>query len=756
MSIGDQETKSESGGTSDSKVESLKLRLSGLQDVVSKYGLPTKSGDSKDEVKEKDKSLDDGDTKSPKKVPSKQEQEEAKKECDLRGPILLQKIAGTKGRYMAKQNQLIDPVKSEYESAYKLADYVTAVDKLDGLDDAFLAAEKSINEHFKGILEGHLNKRDKAKLTFHDNNVSNGTYDRFAWGSGWGAEYDKRRKAAMKLMSNDDYEKANGAYGFVVTWMGEVFERSMKREVSVVEAQIAYTTKAIDDKAYSDEMKLVGDCQGAFKDLKAIQNAAKFNDWHAGTAMDQLTGIVDSIAALRKSKTDKLLEANSGGKKIGDIVSKAKTMVKKDPHVLNALALDPKGRKLLDDMVASLGENASGADGKKLCAAAIEARYGLKKIEGDLSTKAMPKLYAILSKVPESHTLGNERMQTVKRDRNSDEASFYRAKEDLIVLNLGRQGKRHDKPTADFDHDDNVPAEYLQGQKKDIDYFNHTTLHEVGHAVDAKMRFMDTRGSADEYGGWQKHTVQEIADVAAEMGDFYGSFSKLPATALKSFLVALLQKKDVAIKEAVGMDPKPLESDPAIAEAIKIRNKNKKTLAKKEGEQDSDYEKRQKAFAEKHLKSALKKSKLVDEAKRLVLGEAVKLVLVKDVKDPVAQAIKSVDVGLDDKAAWDDLLKHDSAKWCRAVRLVTPSQGLWDEGKDGAKQAIKGRIYQEAYGSDWYSYTASSRSKGVSSYQFRAPAEWFAELYTAYYLDNLTDKHPAYKWLDNEVDKLAS
>jgi hypothetical protein len=42
-------------------------------------------------------------------------------------------------------------------------------------------------------------------------------------------------------------------------------------------------------------------------------------------------------------------------------------------------------------------------------------------------------------------------------------------------------------------------------------------------------------------------------------------------------------------------------------------------------------------------------------------------------------------------------------------------------------------VYQESYEHDWTRYRHDARSRKVSQYQFRAPGEWFAEAYAAYY-----------------------
>ena len=41
----------------------------------------------------------------------------------------------------------------------------------------------------------------------------------------------------------------------------------------------------------------------------------------------------------------------------------------------------------------------------------------------------------------------------------------------------------------------------------------------------------------------------------------------------------------------------------------------------------------------------------------------------------------------------------------------------------------------------------AARKKGLTGYQFRAPAEWFAELYAGYKSKKLGPKHPANDWL---------
>jgi hypothetical protein len=56
-------------------------------------------------------------------------------------------------------------------------------------------------------------------------------------------------------------------------------------------------------------------------------------------------------------------------------------------------------------------------------------------------------------------------------------------------------------------------------------------------------------------------------------------------------------------------------------------------------------------------------------------------------------------------------------------------------------------VYHEAYARTWVGYLAAARNKALTGYQFRAPGEWFAELYAGYRSGKLKDTHPAMKWL---------
>jgi hypothetical protein len=93
-----------------------------------------------------------------------------------------------------------------------------------------------------------------------------------------------------------------------------------------------------------------------------------------------------------------------------------------------------------------------------------------------------------------------------------------------------------------------------------------------------------------------------------------------------------------------------------------------------------------------------------------------------------------------DKARFDEFL---------AAALT---DGVWSNQALSDKATLDKRVYQQSYSNRWTSYQADARKKGITGYQFRAPGEWFAELYAAWKRKKLQPGHPAITWL-SELNK---
>lgn len=82
----------------------------------------------------------------------------------------------------------------------------------------------------------------------------------------------------------------------------------------------------------------------------------------------------------------------------------------------------------------------------------------------------------------------------------------------------------------------------------------------------------------------------------------------------------------------------------------------------------------------------------------------------------------------------------------------------WYKEDGGVRLGEPARVVQESYAGRWTSYAFAARARAVSDYQFRAPAEWFAEAYVSYYakgeteIGDLSKKDPKTKeWFDANV-----
>lgn len=392
--------------------------------------------------------------------------------------------------------------------------------------------------------------------------------------------YTMPRDRMLKNEEDGNYFFANGV------------AKALKSEIPKrVEKIVGAVTEAFKKRQDAAQKVLDGIGGGAFpgadaKPLKAALDRAEQAmkrigdpDYECAAAMATLQPIDDAVVAVRKAAVKGLLEAGTKPPKAAR--AKAIAMLKHDPESMNALSDEPGGRELLDAMVSDLGGKAKDADSKAFVRSAITARFGTKLDDKDLTTKYLPRLYKVLGMVPGSHTLDNPMLKIINRQRTKVETSGdYTDGTGVINLKAPRTGLVDSLVSfGAWALPQKLVGKQLPGG---VSQFDALTLHEVGHAVDDKQKFMDGKMGSVSFGGWQKHTVDEVAQVVAQAHGFYDAFAELGKPFLTAYLKAVLTKKkpqdDGAVTAALPGGAKPdwkkLAKHAAVDHAENIRMKN--------------------------------------------------------------------------------------------------------------------------------------------------------------------------------------
>ena len=266
--------------------------------------------------------------------------------------------------------------------------------------------------------------------------------------------------------------------------------------------------------------------------------------------------------------------------------TKAMAYLKQDPDALKLVQAEPGGKAALDAMVGDLGGAAKDADSKAFVRAAIEARFGPKLGDTDLTTKYLPRLYKALGMVPESHTKTNPKLTEINRSRvklmpSGDYSYDEDTKKGVINLVTPKTG------TVDWLQSKAMAigvkkiVGHLGG--KDVSTFDALTLHEVGHSVDEDKGFMAGKMGNVAFGGWQDHPIEEVVAAVGSAKGFFNDFGTLPRAFLDAYLKAVLEKKkkpaeESSVTAALGPADKPdwkaIAKHPAVECAENIRLKN--------------------------------------------------------------------------------------------------------------------------------------------------------------------------------------
>ncbi len=384
----------------------------------------------------------------------------------------------------------------------------------------------------------------------------------------------------------------------------------------------------------------------------------------ARSALEDLAKAVDALAKAKKPvepwKTD--LEKLKLALKKATESSEPLTKKVKQLEQLATLAK----RKAKDAEVANIDLTDDKAGAKLM--KAIEERYGIKlaleegiktpdgtdadgnpkyafpgkKLDPKGEAETLKNLYDTLGKAPvfPNATLDKMTVTLMPTRKGAGEGGWYAEGDKAIGIECKRP-----KDSMDYGADLNTLRDFPDPAKHDpdclpangdkVDYFSWATLHEVGHAVDAKHGFMSKKGKDTKYGKWVSTSAAGAAKaVAGKYKGLLGASEAGGEAGLETYALGLLGGGTTA---------------PATPAQTKVKE-------------------------------------------------------------------------------WVD-------------KVVVGGEMWWD-GTACKDTAVGDVVYQESYDGEWWTYSLAARTKGIHGYQFRAPAEWFAELYAAYYSKKLKDSHP--------------
>jgi hypothetical protein len=121
------------------------------------------------------------------------------------------------------------------------------------------------------------------------------------------------------------------------------------------------------------------------------------------------------------------------------------------------------------------------------------------------------------------------------------------------------------------------------------------------------------------------------------------------------------------------------------------------------------------------------------------------------VKKVVAEKLTKLEELERDTLDEDTIEKLKKEPWF--IRAGQMAVKFWEQPETVIQNAqIDGKIYQFNQ-AKWWGYDYSARAIRVSDYQFRAPLEWFAEVYAVFKLKKLATTHPCFTLIDGIVAK---
>jgi len=409
--------------------------------------------------------------------------------------------------------------------------------------------------------------------------------------------------------------------------------------------------------------------------------------------------------------------------RIKEIAKKVKVLVIAEEQIDGLRQMAPEE---LDKLVAGKGAKVSTPEDQGFMVAAIRARFDVDQMYGDLSSNALPRFYKALKMVPEDHARLNPMLKNIKRSKQSDSSDYVGG---VININAGETGpwKSGRLKYSDF-----------EGKELKLDHFDAHTLHEVGHAVDDSAGFMTERLRNVEYGGWDESSMEDVRDIMlAKLEKKWGK--RLDKNLLKSLVeTALLGNFKLGVDiirknqaRASSMSRQEVLDHPATKDADAV-------IAQFliDFQDDPDSEEAQTAFRKRfRQQDYIAKVDKADNTKFVFMSQIMNGMRKEKARaaDVAAKLCDAENAGppLPEQSVLDEIEKEPAFQWASAMQ-----KDFWFAGASVIEaSAWNGYIYHKD--KKWWKYPAAARGMMVSPYQFRSPAEWFAEIYAVHMLRKL-------------------
>jgi hypothetical protein len=422
--------------------------------------------------------------------------------------------------------------------------------------------------------------------------------------------------------------------------------------------------------------------------------------------------------------------------------------------MLNIETVLVESRDALQALASELANAVNPAD--DIHKATLSSLYGVnvKQPENVKNPPRIPykELLAAFQMVPPEHTLTGD-IKTIefkKMDQNAGGA--YSETEKSIHLNIVINLLRY----AEFKNPET-------GQKDQVHGFTKTTLHEIGHAVDHAYGIMAGAGKQAACGGWTEVDPATFVE---------GAFTTYQQTALRG-LRGASQDVRAAVAESKAEFIRYMAGHQTATDFAKmVRSAWTTKEVPKQREQKLLLQDSADKFCARikgYYQSVSAERPTRDRLGLLSVGCEDALEALTTGDPPVftrqdlaqrANAIRSPEEG-PKFATWVDdtttafvlnLYNQTTAEWDRCEKVVEqsvpppgelvqyiPDRQPWTI--DTSKRTIGGQpAAHQAYDKDtmWWRYNGSARqSTYVTDYQWRAPGEWFAELYAFSWLKKI-------------------